>query len=97
MSRAKVIADEGGMIFGVVVRIKPEDTGQIAITMALDALMDADGITIEEARNMMAGMRSTVQQCRWVPRRDSSGIRPYIEDAEAGSRGSWLGIYWSYP
>jgi hypothetical protein len=94
--RARVIAGEGGEIYGIVVRIKPEDNEASAKKLAITALMDYNSITNNEAVDYLSHMHPTVQTYRWIPRRDSSGIRPYIEEAEAGSRGSWLGIYWTF-
>lgn len=96
-TRARVIADEGGLVFGVVVRLTPAMSEAQARGQALAALQAHEHLDAAEARDSLARMRSTVQPYRWVPRDDGGGVRPHLEEAEAGSRGSWLGVFWSYP
>jgi hypothetical protein len=97
LARARVITDEGGLIFGVVVRLNPAMSEAQARGQALATLQAHERLDAAEAHDSLARMRSTVQPYRWVPRDDGGGVRPHLEEADAGSRGSWLGIYWSYP
>lgn len=103
MSRARIISDDGATV-GVVVRIiSAEDTEASIRALAVAALKErgdehGDTLTDEEAEDRLRNMTHVITgPMRWIPTRRDDVHGQYIENAEAGSRGSFLGRYWSYP
>lgn len=103
-SRARIITEDNGGPVGVVVRIIPaEDTEASIRVLALTVLMEhgneyGEKLTGAEAEERLQNMsRVTTGPMRWIPVLHDDVHGQYIEDAEAGSRGSFIGRYWSYP
>ncbi len=105
-THATLIADAGGLVLGVVVNLSRliaegksgsclEAHASYAVRQALCAELSDDGEQWGYAGEWRDRMRVEVGAFRWVPRNDGSGVRPHIEPAEPGSRGSWIGAYWS--
>lgn len=103
---ARIITDEGGLIHGVVVNLghfmRAGRSGSLlemsavhAAKSALCAAIPSGDFQWREVTLWIDRMHLEVGAFRWVPRSDSGGIRSHIEPAEPGSRGSWLGAYWS--
>lgn len=107
MRGATLITDDGGLVLGVVVNISrliAEGKGgsclELCAAYRAKRLLARDGYHDEDrwtyATAWLARMRLEVGSFRWVPRDNGSGVvRPHIETAEPGSRGSWIGAYWS--
>lgn len=105
-ARAPLITDDGGMVLGVVVNLsRLIAEGKVGSCLELCAAYHAkralcDALPDEPERWSAAAawlgrMRLEVATFRWIPRDDGGGVRPHIEPAEPGSRGSWIGAYWS--
>lgn len=102
--RARVIADDSGSALGVVVRILPATDTEATIRAAAVEALAAHGdecalrLSPAHATEVFGAMtRCRTDTFRWIPCDIATGYNFRIEDAEAGSRGSWLGRYWSYP
>lgn len=103
--KAAIISDGSPCAVGVVVRFTPgRDDIEQARKVAVAALAEfgdeyGDKLTPEAAAESLGHMTYIqVDAFRWVPMRDDEGYQgKQLDHAEPGSRGSWLGIYWSYP
>lgn len=102
-SRATIISDEGGCVYGVIVRmLRPDEPIEDVEALAREALRERGVLeygesTDEDVRESMRSMHKEHGFYRWVPRREGDDVRPYMEYAEPGARGSFLAVYWSYP
>jgi hypothetical protein len=107
-THATLIADAGGLVLGVVVNLsRLTAEGKAGSCLELCAAYRAKRRLCEECDGIhdsdrwayvtawLERMRLEVGSFRWVPRDDGGGVRPHIEPAEPGSRGSWIGAYWS--
>ncbi len=104
MKRARVIIDDSGSATGVIVRIIPLiDIESSVKSLAIKALAEhgdeyCNKLTMDRASEVLKAMSyCRTGSFRWIPCGRYCTYSFRIEDAEAGSRGSFIGRYWSYP